>query len=216
MIRAATLAGLVLALALSASAQKDSAKAYKTPQEVFDAHQAAEEKDDHRTLLGCLTADAQKDTAVTLGASFAAGRSMLEESGEEQVKKALAAVKPIYDVLDKHGLTVKVTKGLESKDAKERAKARKAALGALKDPGKFLTELFAAASKAKMARYRGDAPKTKLTDVKVSGDKATGTLERTSVGRDSQQKVTKEAVKFVKKGDGWVIDQSLLVLEEME
>ena len=76
MSRIASLGGLILlAVALPAAAQE--AAAYKTPQECFDAGSAAFAKGDHKTWVGCLVPQSQKDLAVEFAVEFAATRAAL-------------------------------------------------------------------------------------------------------------------------------------------
>src|SRR5262245_55215398 len=217
MIRIAALTGLALAaLAAVALADKDKgekkdepkAKVYETPQDVFDAYVAAEKKDDYKTMFRCLSPRAQKEMAVSFAGALASNRAALEELKGKDAQDAVKKMKPIYDVFDKHGLTAKVTKELDSKDAREKEKAKQAVLAALKDPEAFLVELFTAASKTGLEKYDPSGPATlKLTKVKIRGDKATGVVVRTTKGKDDKEKVEIEPANFVKVGGGWRIDQ---------
>jgi len=208
MIRTLVLAGLVLAvLAVSAPAQKDKekAKVYKTPQEVFDAHVAAEKKGDFKTLASTLAPVAQKEFGAVIAIEFAAGRAELKASKEEKDKQVYQILKPTFDVLDKHGLTEKATKDVKkSKDAKEREKSKKVIEGLVKDHEAFLADMLSALDKL------GGNPKTedKLTELKVDGDKATGVVVST-YDEKLKKKPKKEPVSFVKINDSWRIIPSM-------
>jgi len=215
--RTTTLAGLALLTALSVAAYADKdndekkdkdkpkAKVYKTPQDVFDAFVTAGEKDDWKTLIAVMAPEAQKDAAATIAVLFGADRPMLEESNDEKVKELIKAFKPIYDALDKHGVTVKVLKEVKkSKDPKEMEKSKKVVSAAIKDHEAFFVDVMAAFDKL---GFGGEKPKTKeeLKDLKIDGDKAKGTVVRTTTTKDKKEKVKKEPVEFVKINDSWRI-----------
>jgi len=215
MFRTATLAGLVLAaLAVSAFADKEQddkkdkdkdkpkAKVYKTPQDVFDAFVVAGQKDDHKTVAALLAPQAQKDVAAILAILIGADRPMLEESKEEDAQKLLKTFKPVYDTMDKHGVTVKVLEKVKkSKDKKEMEKSKKAVLAVIKDPEAFIVDVMTAVDKL---GFGGEKAKTKeeLKDLKIDGDKAKGTLVRTTKFEDKES-VKKEPIEFVKINGSW-------------
>jgi len=210
--RTATLAALALtALAVAAYADKDEkkdkekAKVYKTPEDVFDAFTKAGDKDDWKTVAALLAPQAQKDAAATIAVIFGADRPMLEESDDEKVKQLLKAFKPIYDAMDKHGVTTKVLKEVKkSKDPKEVEKSKKAVTAVIKDPEAFFVDVMTAFTKL---GFGGEKPETKeeLKDLKIDGDKAKGTVVRTTKFKGQKDKVKKEPVEFVKINDSWRI-----------
>src|SRR5579872_1879551 len=123
------LAGLLLiTLAFDARAQADT---YATPQAVFDAAQAAQKKQDFKTLVGCFTPEAQKGMAA--GLAFGALNQQAAARGDEKLRKQF---KLILDALDKHGLTEEAAKkvNLKPADAKEAEKAQQQVQGLIKDP----------------------------------------------------------------------------------
>jgi hypothetical protein len=198
--------GLLLAgLTLNALAQKDpdKTKVYKTPQECHAAGVEAFHKKDHKTWVGCLAPQAQKALASELAVDFAsdrAGYAKLEEKEREAVVKAL---EPVYDVMDRHGLTQKATKDVtKSKDAREQEKARKAVLELIKNPETFLVDLYAALDKLEGKPKEQPRPREKLTDVKIDGDKATATIV-TTTGKGKKETQNKEPVKFEKINGSW-------------
>jgi hypothetical protein len=205
MLRIASLSGLlVAALALPVCAQK--ARTYKTPQECFDAGSAAFARGDHKTWVGCLAPASQKELAVELAVEYAATRASLADlKDREQAATIAKAYRPLFDVLDRHGLTAKATKDVKKgKDQKERQKVGKAVLALIKDPEAFLVDFYEAMEKLENLSKEKDNATEKLTDVKIDGDRATATLVRTVKGRDKEKDVVdKEPVEFVKVAGGW-------------
>jgi len=210
MLRAATLAGLALAvLVLPASAgedkDKDKPKVYKTPQECFDAYAAAEAKGDHKTRIRCKAPQTQKEEAAVIGAIFSSDRARLEGAKEEDAKEQLRRFRPVVDVMDRHGLTLKAAQGVKKHlDAKENDKAKKAVLAVVKDPESFLIDVNEALSKVVDAQEK-PAARQKLTELKVEGDKATATVVRTTRGLGGKETQAKVRVSFVKTDGGWRI-----------
>jgi hypothetical protein len=189
-------------------AEKDKAaktKVYKTPQEVFDAFVAAEQKGDFKTWVSLMAPKARKEAAGTIGVIIGADRALLEADKDEKAKEFVKLFKPVFDVLDKHGLTNKALKEVKkSKDKKEMEKSRKIVTDALKDQDAFLVDVLTA------MRKLGFDEKTKyeLTDVKIDGDKAKGTVVKTTptFSKDKKkEKVKKEPIEFVKSGGSWQI-----------
>src|SRR4051794_21720146 len=141
MIRTLTLCGLLLAALAASAAQKDKdekpkdkdllkAKAYKTPTEVFDAAVAAMGKKDWAVMVSCFTPEAQKQMAVDLAMQGTFMRSQAEgklvkdkrlkdndkDKGEpEPDEKLRKKYKPVFDVMDGHGLTEKALKDVKIK-----------------------------------------------------------------------------------------------------
>jgi hypothetical protein len=223
-LRITALAGLLLtALTLSAFAQKDKddkdkkdkdkdkkeAKVYKTPQEVFDAFVAANDKDDYKTMAALMAPEAQKDAAAVIAVLFGADRAELEDSKEKAAQDVLKTFKPVFDAMDRHGVTTKVLREVKkSKDKKEMEKSKKVVSAVIKDPEAFFADVLGAFDKLGLG---GEKPKSteKLTGLKVDGDKAEGTVVRTTVLKDKKEKVKKEPVKFVKINGSWRIIPSM-------
>jgi hypothetical protein len=205
MFRTIAAAALLLAaLAVTAGAQKDKdekkAKLYKTPQEVFDAAEAAEAKKDSKTMAACLAPASQKEFAALLAVIAVEKRRAAKDEKDEKKREALAKeAKPANEILDKHGLTEKATKDVRFADTpKENKQVRKTLDELIKKPEAFLAEMLAVSD-----FLGGDKDKkSKLTDVKIDGDKATGTV--VTEGKD-KGKERKEPVGFVKINGGWRI-----------
>ena len=204
MFRTAAAAALLLAaLAATAGAQKDEKKAklYKTPQEVFDAAEDAEAKKDSKTMAACLAPESQKEFAALLAVLAVEKRRMAKDEKDADKRAALVkAAKPANEVLDKHGLTEKATKDVKfAETPKENKQIRKALDELIKKPEAFLADMLAASD---FIGGDKDKPKSKLTGVKIDGDKATGVV--VTEGKD-KGKERKEPVKFVKVNGGWRI-----------
>jgi hypothetical protein len=160
-------------------------------------------------MAALMAPEAQKDAAAMLAVLFGADRAELEDSKEKAAQDVLKTFKPVFDVMDKHGVTTKVLRDVKkSKDKKEIEKSKKAVSPAIKDPEAFIVDLLTTFDKLGLG---GEKPKSteKLTNLKVDGDKAEGTLVRTTVGKDKKEKVKKEPVKFVKISGSWRIIPSM-------
>lgn len=222
------LAGLVfLALAWPAVAQSDRAKVYETPQEVFDAYVTAVNKGDYRARVACYPPVVQKKLATDWAIQGVFRRSQANGSG----KIKGVDYKPLFEVLDKHGLTEDATKGITGLETgKKRDAARSTLIALIKDHGAFVAEYETALAvvtarprpkdrdkdKDKDKEKEKDKDKSKgkptevrpkLTEVKINGDKATGVPVLTVDGKEQ-----KGSVEFVKVGGGWRIipDRRLL------
>src|SRR4051794_38526403 len=159
MIRTLTLCGLLLAALAASAAQKDKdekpkdkdlpkAKAYKTPTEVFDAAVAAMGKKDWAVMVSCFTPEAQKQMAVDLAMQGTFMRSQAEgklvkdkrlkdkdKEEPEPEEKRRKKYKPVFDVMDGHGLTEKALKDVKIKGFRPSKEDREAILKLVKDPG---------------------------------------------------------------------------------
>jgi len=225
--RTLTLAGLLLAaLAVSAVGQKDDKdkakdkpkdKLHKTPEACFDAVVAALEKKDSAAMVASLTPKAQNRMALEYVGQGIQLRGVAEgklPKDKGQKNEQLAKLyKPLFDVLDKHGLTEKATKDLETDEKGTlTTKGRGAALKLVKDPVAFLSDMLAATDKLDTRPKDKDEPKPKLTDVKIDGDKATGTVIETirikQKDKDDKVQEEKHPVRFEKVDGGWRLDPS--------
>jgi len=203
----ALVAPLLGALILSASARdedKDKPKAtvYKTPQEVFDAFIPAMNKRDTKAYVGCLAPAALKRMAGQLARLGVQRRVFAETGGKDggPNDKLMKSWKGTFEVLDKHGLTGEVTKKIKATD-QQKAEAALAAL--VKDHAAFVLDYLDAVDKQEGNKLKEGNLKAKLSDVKIDGDKATGTVTVTT--RAGEEKQT---FGFVKVGDGWKLDPS--------
>jgi hypothetical protein len=209
--RCVALSALLLAcFALSAAAQKDKdekpkdkekPKAYKTPQEVFDAFLTSLNKRDAKTFVACVDPDTLDQVAAFYAVQGLQRRQRAE--GGTTASKLAKLWKPTLDVLNKHGLTAKATKDVKlGKDPSpaELAKAHAAVLPLLKDKAGFIVD-YQNARDTELPKAKEDDLKAKLRDVKINGDKATGTMVVTISVKEEK----KDPVEFVKVGGGWKI-----------
>jgi hypothetical protein len=191
--------GAVLLAGADADRPKGEVVVYKTPQAVFEAAFAAQKKGDDRTFIGCLAPWTQRKMAAAVAFSglhqqFAA-QGPKGEKYKEQFKMILA-------VLDKHGLSHDVTKKFEGRLGKE--KEQEAIIrelgGLIKEPVAFFGDLQEAYSRTEPFNRKRDLPavEAKLTDVKIDGDKATGTAILKVDGKE-----VKHPADFIKVGGGW-------------
>src|SRR5262245_20673299 len=118
MLHLITLAAL---LAVPTPAEPATGKTYKTPQEVFAASREFHRKKDFKAAVDCIAPEAQKDMA----AGFALAALNIKEGNKDEIRKAF---KPLFDVLDRHGLTEKATKDIQLGDEPKTVEKSRAAL----------------------------------------------------------------------------------------
>jgi hypothetical protein len=173
-----------------------SGKRYASPKAVFDAYAATTEKKDYKTALGCLTPEAVKDQAAFTAYVILAVRKIFPD----ELKKSW---KPLFDAMDRHGLTEEATKDLAVGDSpiKLPEKARLGLRKLIKKPGPFMLDMAKASAKLeKEGAFGGGQMKTKTTleGLKVQGNKASGKMVTDSGPSKMTQKV-----EFVKMSGGW-------------
>lgn len=193
---------IVLPLAPEPSPEPPGGAGYcKDPQAVFEAYEKATQKRDYKTVIDCIAPAARKDYA----AQIAVQALLLKGSRFANAEKA---VKPMLEVMAKHGLTEKALADItvSSRD-RETVKKAQAGLGKLiKRPEAFALEMLAAKGKMLKALSTGRVvrrppmkrPPMKLEDVKVEWDKASGTMVIDLGGRQ-----LKRQVDFLKGPNGW-------------
>jgi hypothetical protein len=194
-------AGLALAmLALTAAAQKDDAEAqvHKTPKAVFEAAEAARKKGDFKGFLDCFTPASHKRMAGDLAYKGLAMKADADQGrAPARFKEKL---KPIIKVLQKHGLTEKATKKIMRESfSTDRDKAMRALAGLIKDPAAFAAEFMPAMEKFAGPPPSKEKPTARLTDIKIDGDRAKGTL----VVSDGFSR--KQPIQFARVSGGWRI-----------
>jgi hypothetical protein len=189
---------------------------YKTPKAVYDAWAKARKAYDVKAALDCLAPEALREAAAVdaiqaIALKWALGR------GVPEMKKASTAV------LEKHGLTAKVTEKIKNPffNRYGTPKERETLGKLIKDPRAFIVELAEAQKKAvKDIKFDpppkgGEEPKVtvSLTDVKITGDKATGVILQVSEPYHGDRKdpdalvvrEKREKLSFVKGAKGWRI-----------
>jgi hypothetical protein len=210
MVRTLTLCGLLLAAFAVGAAQKDKdekpkAKTYKTPQEVFDAAAASMRKKDFAVMVSCFTPEARHQMALDL-----AMQGLFFRGKAEDDEKMLTRFKPVFEVMDKHGLTKAATKDVKIKGFRPSKEDRAAIRKLVKDPAAFAAAYLTAQEKTSEGRDKDD-PKPALKDLKIDGDKASGNIVVTfkvkSQDKDAEElRERKQPVTFSKINGGWLID----------
>jgi hypothetical protein len=200
-----SLLALLVAFALGCKKDKDKddkdgkgGVEYKTPEEAFEAFKTAAKDKDHKKFMNCLTPESQEQMAAMLvfSASFMSGFAEMDKTGEAKKK-----MKPIADVMEKHGLTEEVLKKQpEVKPGKEDpAKAMKPLLDLIKDKPAFCVDMLTAMDQTgQKGGFSEGAASATLKDVKIDGDTATGKV--------SSEKKKDEPIEFKKIGNSWKID----------
>lgn len=189
---------LLAAACLPARARDDDpeppsrTKSYKTPQAVFDAQVVALQKRDYRTLIDCVAPASHKEMAGLMAYGFLMSR---KQGGDEAAK----LIKPLAEVMDRHGLTDKATRDIKTDDQEA---AVKALSKLIKKPTAFAVDLTAALFKMMEAQPGAAAKlaevKYKLEGLEISGDRATASAVASLDGNEFKQRV-----KFVKVRGGW-------------
>jgi hypothetical protein len=202
---------LLAALTLTATAQtgKAKGKVYKTPQEVYRAAMVAQLKLDHKTYADCFTKEGLEYEA---GISAYAGLDLLDlaRKGDEYATRLKKREKAVFDVMARHGLTEKSTKSFKyEREPRQEVmwKTSRALLTLIKNPGAFVIDFRTAQDKTAESRPSENVERDlkerveHLTDVKVAGDKATGTLNPPPGLKGGM----KQPIQFIKIDGGWKI-----------
>src|SRR5262249_50192349 len=155
----------------------------------------------------CLT----QDSKDVLAGTFAMGAVMQMSFAKIGGAEAKAKLKPIEEVLKKHGLTEEVIEkmGKESqgggfqKDPKAAVNAMKKFAEPIKDRGGFMVDYLGVMKKDDEGKK--DNPfkmgKAELKDLKEDGDTASGTVALEKGGEKDEIHL-----KFKKEGGGWKIE----------
>lgn len=180
------LAASVIAASVSVAAHAGTAG--KTPQETFSTIQKAAATDDHKTFFNCVEPAGQDELllAMTVGSAFIVmGRPETEQAKIQGETEA---------ILKKH--KVDNSEELDLSAGKEAARAAAKKMFAHVDDKPALYQDLVMHIK-KYANKSSEAGKAKLSDVKVEGAKASGTVERAD-GK-------KVSMTFVQQGDKWYV-----------
>jgi DNA-directed RNA polymerase subunit RPC12/RpoP len=190
-------AGLGGGIGLGGGPSEPRPKAYSSPQEVFDAHQAAIKNKDAKEVVNCLTPESRREVLAYTASHYALRRELPKGDAQEQQLRKVTG-----DVLDRHGLTVEAVKSLPGKPVhfgKETEVFNEALLAKVKDVDAMLIELLSASFQYGGGGLRSSGvPVRTLSDVKVEGDRATGTWNW-RLGYSVKNK----PVTFRKVGGGW-------------
>lgn len=192
------LAGVIVCAALAGCGPtvKPPSPAYASPETTWATLQKAEADGDHRAFINGLTPECQKDVVGRMAFSVV----MVRSSKAPDAAKQQEQLKPLFAVLDRHGLTAEATmdvaagiervmkEGLkEEPDAEKRFTAIGAAMEQgrakvaelVKDPVEFwvsLREVLAKMPEEFRSNFKPRGLTSKLENVKVEGDRATATV----------------------------------------
>jgi len=199
-------AGVVLAALLFSALPGCGSKggAHATPEDVFKAAKAAADKEDWKGFCDCLTDDSRD----TFAGGMAFAGVMMKAFGELGGKEAQAKLKPIDDVLSKHGLTEESLKKMEKGPPiggaeKDVAKAMKEMVAPIKDRSAFVADMVAALKQVE-DKGKDQAPFPKdavLKDLKIDGNSAKAVVVGQQEGAERS-----EPIEFRKVGAGWKIE----------
>lgn len=181
----------------------DSGGGYDSPQAVWDAAKKAEKDKDGETFIKCFDADTQNILAA--GMVFT---GMFATSMSKFDKKAAEKMKPVQDVMNKHGLTEDFLKKAQKDKPKgntpeDLMKAMLKLTEPIKDKAAFFVEMTKAMDAASDKKKQKDdhmIADAELKDVKIDGDKAKGKMVGKKGGEEKEQ-----PIEFVKESGGWKI-----------
>jgi hypothetical protein len=202
--------GLVLLVALG-TALAGGRTTYRTPQEAFDAAKKAIEREDWKGFCATLTDDSRDTLAGGMVMMPLMLKGFVKLAPEDKQKEILAKLKPLEEVMAKHGLTEEAL--AKMKDAKPAGKgpeaimqAFKQLLAPVKDRSAFVADMIAAMKKLdpKQAKQGPLAADAELKDVKIDGDTAKGVIV---TKKDGQEK--RDPVAFRRIDGSWKIDLPL-------
>lgn len=171
-------------------------ESYGTPKAVFDVAFKAMKKRDFKTFARCLTAESQDRMTAQMVDMRETFKTLAAGGGDAKIKDMVA---DLDKALAKHGLTKEVLEKYKpSKDPKESEKATKALAAIVKDKPALMNDVMTVI--LKMSGEKGQPDSFELKDIKVTGDKARGTVVSKREGKDSS-----EPIDFIKVGGSWHI-----------
>jgi hypothetical protein len=172
---------------------------HDSPKAVYTAAQDASKKGDVPAFLACLTSDSELLLAGELAARCFLLRGL---ASLDKTDKAQEKLKPIDEVLARHGLTEEtIRKAAPAKARGEIGKALRSIGAQVKDRPKFCAELLAAWERATPNRRPRPFVGLELADVKVNGDRAMGTL----TVRVNEKEKREEPIEFARVAASWKI-----------
>lgn len=200
--RAAVLTALLVStfcLANTPAQEPESATGFKTPQAVFDAAVKAEKKNDHKAIALLLTPKSQTKLVGEL--ALFCKRLMVDDVDDDAGDERKAALAKLKKIMTKHGLTKDVMGKLkQTEDSKGLEANDKVIHAAVKDKPACVNDLVRWYDDlGGPGKWSWALPKdVSLKDVKIVGDKATGTLVRKGDDKDLE-----EPIEFAKIKGGW-------------
>jgi hypothetical protein len=196
--RAAVLTILLMAGVLGltdAQAQDKEPAGFATPKAVFDAAVKASKAKDFKAFAAVFTPESQGKLAGQLAGLGVMFKAFSAFDKEGKMKDKLA---DFDKIMDKHGLTKEVMGKLKQTKDPEEIKANNAVIAkAIKDKPGFVGDVMKWLDAANPGKNKGGPlDEATLKDVKITGDKATGTVVT---------KEKEEPMEFAKVGGGWRI-----------
>jgi hypothetical protein len=194
--RGVFLCGMVLAsMAITAGAQ-EKVSVYNSPRAVFVMARAALKKRDVKAFMSCLTEDSQ---LLMTGQLVMLGMVIKADAALDKSGKAAELVKPVDEIFKKHGLTKQAAPQTRNRpDAAAQLQAKRQLAKLVKDRSAFCADLLAALQKADAKAGSPLFADAEWDEVKIDGDKATGTM---LVGKKKE----KRPIDFAKAGGGWLL-----------
>ena len=153
---------------------------FSSPEAVFEAAKKTVEAKDWKGFYACV--DPEKTHEMLVGALFMASFSVMQDKdGQKQVE----------EIGKRHGCDLSSGPGAPKGDPKEILKG-------VKDPAAFFTDLMTFAdSKSKPGDKTHLAVSGQLSDVKIEGDRATGSMTK----KDGK----KDTMHFARRGGSWYL-----------
>lgn len=184
---------------------------YGSPEAVFEAAKEAAEEKDWEGFCECVTPESRDQFAgaLLLGAVMMKGFSgMAALGGPEKAQEAEEKLKPIIDVLEKHGLDEDTLKNMNSEGRMTPGRADndrlQQVLAPVKNRNKFVADMMTAMQQLNTTGNTIPSPMesdAKLEDVEINEDSATGSIVQTRRGKERRDKIA-----FTKVDGGWKID----------
>jgi hypothetical protein len=219
MTRQSLAGSLLLLAALTVAVAGDRQPVYRTPQEVFDAAKKALQREDWKGFCGTITDNSLASFVgqlILMPLTYKRIVNTVPEDRQKEIlakfqKEILAKLKPLEEVMARHGLTEETIaktkddkpggKGLEALAQRARKLAAR-----IKDRPAFVADMAAAMKKAnpKAAQELPLATDGELKDVKIDGDTAKGEIVTKRGGQEQR-----ESISFRRINGGWKIDEPL-------
>jgi hypothetical protein len=202
-------AGSLLLLGGLSLAVAGGGTTYRTPQEVFKAAKKALQREDWKGFCATLTDDSRDTLAGGLALMPLMAKGFAKLAGEDKEKEILAKLKPLEDVMTRHGLTeavlnkMKEEKKEPGKDPEAIRRGLKKLVSPIKDRSAFIAEMVAAMKKidekkADTAPLPRDA---QLKDLKITGDKAKANVVSMRDGKEKS-----DPIEFRRINGSWKIE----------
>jgi hypothetical protein len=202
--------GLLLLAALGTALAGERPPTYRTPQEVFEAAKKAARHEDWKGVCATLTDDSRDLLAGALVMTPLRFKARAKLAGPKE-KDILAKLKPLDDVLARHGLSETVLNNIlaaqSDTDPKDAIKLSvKRLLAPIRDRCAFIADMFNALkkvdeSKARRGPINADAV---LQDVKIKEDKAAGVIVTKAGGKEQRA-----PIEFLRVAGSWKLELPL-------